>query len=154
MKKFLSFFAVLVLFTACDPPQNCYSWWIKNSTDETLTLNFYDCTLYEPSYRTGLLSPGDSVVLYRICFGEKNHMQFDSYFEKSASLGGVNVHWQILSEDRNTVLKTWRYSDYSLPDQRFFEKSSWRHYVNAGHGRISYEYLWTFEIQPEDITQD
>ncbi len=57
---------------------------------------------------------------------------------------GEDASWQILSEDGTAVLRTWRYSDRDLPNQRFFDESSWSF---AGT-------TWTFEILPDDILSD
>jgi hypothetical protein len=148
MKKLLLIFAATALFVSCDPVRNDWSWKIKNSTDQTLTLEFFDFILYEPTYNTRSLIPGESILLDEVGL---NSRDFNDYFKKSVRAYGEDVYWRILS-DNNVVLKSWNYSDRNLPNQRFFEESEWQYNQEPGGAFVLMEYSWTFEILPEDIT--
>ncbi len=79
---------------------------------------------------------------------------FFSFWVRAVKEFGEDASWQILSEN-DVVLKTWNYSDYGLPNQQFFEESSWHYSQIPGRSAfVTTEFLWTFDIRPEDITPD
>ncbi len=156
MKKLMMFLSLcgLLLCVSCrldkgDGKIPC-AWQIYNGTAQTLILK---CPYSEwlPNvdleYKELKLKPSATLEICKDRVTRDVDSSLDYYFEKSAEKFGEDVSWQILSED-GVVLKTWKYSDKDLPDQRFFEESEWDYYYN-------FEWLtsemWSFIIQPEDI---
>lgn len=150
MKKILLYLTVIMLFSSCDPPQNEWVWVVVNSTERTLLLNFP----YYRGYNMETIAPGGVIALSRTTTntGKRHNMYFDDYFKKFVGEYGEDAYWQILYD--GNVIKTWTYSDRGLPDQRFFDESSWRHRQEEGGGFVVTRFTWTFEISPEDIVSE
>jgi hypothetical protein len=163
MKKPLVLFilaAVAALLTGCDPAQDAWNWKVTNQTEQTLKFNFIGHRLpRSPAYGLYLpvkIPPGKTIVLFSgtTRTGKRHSWHFGEYFNHWAGSHGEDVYWQILSED-DVVLKTWNFSDYGKPDQRFFNESSWKYEEKPGErSLIVTSYSWTFDILPEDIQQE
>ena len=159
MKKLLLFFAAAAVALSCDPPQNAWHLEIRNNTEQSLKFNYIaqrhrDSPAYGV-YNSVTIPQGETLSIYGTTTntGERYRMRLEDYFIKSAASYGEDVYWQLLSED-DIVLKTWSYSNKGLPDQRFFEESSWIYDHKLGEGaRIEIDYTWTFDILPKDIQQ-
>jgi hypothetical protein len=150
-KNIFLFFCIALSAVSCDPAGNTWQWSVKNNTDQTLKLSHLSFVPYVPTYSTISISPGETVYLYRVTLECKYGSNFGDYFRKSAETYEDDVYWEILSED-DVKLASWNYSDRSLPDQRFFEESSWAFDSKPGQSaRIVLQYTWTFEISPQDI---
>ena len=150
-------FCIIVMGVSCIPMDfndDYWDWIVKNDTEQILILkypsgNYIDHTSW---YDTYTLQPGDWAGIGHRAIRRGKKLHFDNYFERIVSLHGQEVYWQILSEDQTSVLRTWRYSEKDQSDQQFFSESSWRFKQNSGGD--GQEYLWTFEIQQEDISSN
>lgn len=150
MKKLVLFFAVAAgaIITSCDPPQNAWVWIVENDTEQPIRFRFP----YSDNYQTETIMPGDNINLSirHTNTGKRDNLRYDDLFERAVRDFGENVSWQITSEN-DEVLKTWNYSDKNLPDQRFFDESSWTYGTAGRYQFIEAAYSWTFKIMPEDI---
>ncbi len=156
MRKLILLFCIALFCISCDPPQNAWDWSIKNCTEQTLIIKFPEYSIHDngtPVYRTIILQQNQAAFIHGSHTSKKRGLNFGYFFNTIVDRYGENIYWQILSED-DTVLKTWNYSDKRLPDQRFFEESSWKKEQGPGSGFTITEFLWTFEIQPEDISSN
>ena len=126
----------------CEPDYHRGEWYVKNYTDQTLTISF------PPHYwKNKDVVSGDSVLIQMFKFTEKAKTipYFDLFPRTMVSYGYNTV--KIVSKD-SILLKTWNYSDRDLPDKQFFKESSWRYYKNP---KASMDAIWVFDIMPEDI---
>ena len=151
MRKLLLLLSAIILCAACgkfgqNPQYHCI-WHIANYTEETLIFKYPSVS--NSVYLESELAPNSDVELYNVIIGY--FPPFDEYIKKSADMFGEDVYWQILSED-GTVLKTWKYSERELPNQRFFEESSWPHDKTSEW--LSVKNYWIFTISPEDIVSE
>lgn len=127
------------------------SWYVNNCTDRTLILKYPHYTTNTGEYLSRTVIPGASIRIdgCKKISTSKVNLSFDYYFIMNAERADHDIYWQILSES-GEVLKTWTYSERGLPDQRFFEESSWKLSILEERPR-RIEYSWTFEIMPNDI---
>ncbi len=155
MKKLILILTGMLLCMSCDPPQNAWIWAVKNSTDEVLKLKFPIIDGNEANYNTRIILPGDGIFLFttHTNTGKRDRLNFDYYFDRYVSLHDEELSWQLLSED-DVVIKTWKYLNNDLPDQRFFNEASW-HYNqgDGGYDFVEADYAWVFNILKEDISQ-
>ena len=158
MKKLLICFVLAaVVLISCDPFYDVWAWRINNNTDQTIKFNFI--TQRHPDspayglYQAVTIPPGGTYSIHGTetrTYG-RDYIVFSYLFSNSANLYGEDVYWQILSED-DIVLKTWKYSDMDVPDQRFFKESLWNYEkVPSEDNFVKIVHLWTFDILPEDI---
>ena len=157
MKKLLLFFTVAAAVISCDPSYDGWGWRVRNNTEQTLKFNFISQRQQDSPtyglYNTVTIPPGGAYSIYgtETRTNGRDRMRFDNYFINNVNSYGEEVYWQILSED-DVVLKTWKYSDMEMPDQRFFEESSWSlDILQPGGTFVDVLYTWTFEILPKDI---
>lgn len=148
---------IVLLLSSCDPAQYGYVWQIVNNTGQTVQLKQPDLDPNQPE-NIVTIPPNETQVIYITTGGKIRNQQtiyFNRCFEYYISVYGEEVYWQVLSED-GVILKTWKYLDRWLPDQRFFDETSWRKEFRSesGPGFISGGYYWTFEILTEDIAQN
>ncbi len=148
MKKLILFSCIVIFCSSCarEFSDNYWRWGIVNNTDQTLVVKI---TNDNNEYNVYSLPSETYEFLFENITRHRDKMQFNDYFSKIANLYGDDVVWQILSEDEITVLKTWRYSDRDLPNQRFLDETSWSFQEwNASGG---HEHFWSFAILLEDI---
>jgi hypothetical protein len=150
MKKLLLLLSIVLMGVSCDPPQYDYTWCVKNSTGQTIQFKHPDSAVPYTAI------PGKVVIMHMVTVSKKkNPVNFNEYFTSSINSHGEDVSWQILSEDEETVLKTWRYSDRNQPGQRFFNESLWKfNCLSEGSGFVVESCSWSFEILPEDIVAE
>ena len=157
MKKMILLFCIALFCVSCDPPQNAWTWGVKNCTEQTLILKFPEYSIRDNGtlvYRTVTLQQGYTATLYSSHTSEHRIINFSYFFDTIVNRYGEDVYWQILSEDK-VVLKTWNYSERHLSDRNFFEKSLWQYAQGpGGYGFVVADYSWTFEIQQEDISSN
>jgi len=129
----------------CEPLGSYYEgeWYVKNNTNQTLTLSF----LPKRYWKNRDVAPGDSVPIQMSKFTEKVKTKpyFDLLPQTMVFYGDDIV--EVLSKD-SVLLKTWNYADKDQPDKQFFKESSWRYYKNP---KASMDAIWVFDIMPEDI---
>jgi hypothetical protein len=159
MKKLILLFITSVFFMACDPAQNIWIWAIENTTDQVLKFQYPGYAVNENGanadsyYHTKMILPGDVIFIKttKTKTGTQYGQYFDDYFKTFVSLHGNDIYWQIMSEN-GVPLKTWKYSEKDLPNQRFFDESEWHYSHKPGEDAfITTEYSWVFEIMSEDI---
>ncbi len=129
-------------------------WSVMNKTELTLLFKYpHSSSLFQSDSHYGeqIIAPGSGISICNGSLPERKHLNFHSYFERSADTFGDDVCWQILSENGD-VLKTWNYSDVAQSNHRFFEESSWKYNQTSGEWLTSTINKWTFDIIPEDIT--
>ncbi len=157
MKKLILLFCIALLCVSCAPHHNSWVWAIENQTGQTLKLKFPSYAVNQMgsdfTYNMHTLSVGDNVFIRSVTKDRKHNLHFDYYFSEVVDYCGEEVYWQILSED-DVVLKTWNYSDINALNQQFFEESQWGYMYGAGSRNIETMFVWTFEIQPEDISSN
>lgn len=148
-------FALCFLCISCDPPQNAWRWNVKNNTGQTLKLKYPEYSINDnnsPTYRIAIISQDDSIFIYGNTTDKKKVLNINYFFNTMTGRYGEDIYWQILSED-DVVLRTWNYLERGLPEQRFFDESSWyKEQKNGDDAFVVMEYSWTFDILPEDIS--
>ncbi len=154
MKKLVIFICVMIFCSSCRlfnewrDGKLSVDWRVMNVTEQTLIFKYpYSSSILTDDFEfmEFEIEPMSEVV---VCRGEnlqRGSVYFDSYFIRSAEMLGEDVSWQISSED-GVVLKTWRYLDKDLPDQRLFKEREWEAVSHS-----LYHSFWVFRIRPEDI---
>ena len=140
----------LFLCIMCERLSDHYTgeWYVKNNTEQTLTLSFPP---YENYWQSKDVAPGDSVLIqiHEFEYKEKIKPYFDHLPQRMASFSGEDISLDLFSE-KGDFLKRWRYLDKDLSGKQFFKESSWRYHKNP---KASIYAIWVFDIMPEDLIE-
>ena len=156
IKKIIQLFCFMSLIAACDPiSYHDGEWYIKNYTDQTLTISF-------PPFharKDGDVAAGDSLLVQLFHFEYKGKVipYFDRLPQVMASYNEdvlLDVSCNVLSE-HGDLLKRWRYIDKDLSGKQFFNESSWHYYqFHRSRDKEHITAVWVFDILPEDLIEE
>lgn len=157
MKKGFLLLSLMLLCTACDPPQYAGDFYVKNLTDQTLQVSLGDpATDAYISILPGIIvAPGDSVSRGGISIPvrKKKKPSFDQWIKGEVISHSEEISLRVFSKDQ-TLLKEWRLLAKDQPGKQFFDESFWRHYSVFREGAIvTITDVWIFDILPEDLIQ-
>lgn len=150
MKKIAFIFAIALIGMSCDPEQwvatHATSWYAKNNTDQTLIITtspFIDVD--------AVVDPGDSVLIHSFHpFQYLGEPAFDTFYD--AWDGKPEQEWSIsVRSKEGQLLKKWEYMDRNAGGRQIFHESYWRLYTQKYSHSDEVNFIWVFNILPEDI---
>jgi|GEM_PF-438950 len=156
MKKITLLFVITIIFTSCDPPQyaNKGDWYVKNSTNQTLTLIFFPQrkTIYSGPLN---VAPRDSIKAIAFVYSHtpSEEPYFDKWIEANNNQG-IDTSIKVFSESGH-LLKEWNIEDRYLSGKEFYKESSWKCYrYRSNYNGNFIGAKWVFEILPEDLIEE
>ena len=124
-------------------------WYIKNSTDQILTVYFPPFSYWKK------MEIGDSLSLFDSYNDPPNFEDWPKFVARWYPK--YEDMLLKISSENGTLLKAWCYSEKELPGKQLFKESSWRCYQllcnNTYFSNSTYlRTIWVFDIFPEDLT--
>lgn len=152
MKKIVFIFAIALISVSCDPKKwvatYATSWYVKNNTDQILII-----TTSPFIEADAVVDPGDSALVHSFNpFQYLGEPAFDTFYD--AWNGKPEHEWCIsVSSKDGLFLKKWEYIDRNSEGRQLFNESNWELYKKKNDHSDELNFIWVFNILPQDIAQ-